>query len=101
MMSVAQEFRDAYSADIQNVVAESNGTATENDVIRFAIDDLLIEQTGQPGFVGYLHWTAQDGFSLDSTRSSSEIPVSASARPLNTRGRTASRRNVSAFRSRL
>ncbi|MEM9217517.1 MAG: hypothetical protein AAGD25_24650 [Cyanobacteria bacterium P01_F01_bin.150] len=73
---MAQEFQEHYGADIQNVVAESNGTATENDIIRFAIDDLLTEQTGQSGFLGYLHWTAQDGFSLDSTSNSSEMLVS-------------------------
>ncbi|MBP0010424.1 MULTISPECIES: hypothetical protein [unclassified Roseofilum] len=73
--SVAGELRQAYSEDLQTALAESEEGVTEEDLLQLAIDTILIEETGQAGFIGYLQFTAQQGMEL-SRSSSGGIPVS-------------------------
>lgn len=72
---VAGELRQAYSEDLQIALAESEEGVTEEDLLGLAIDTILIEETGQAGFIGYLQFTAQQGMEL-SQSSSGGIPVS-------------------------
>jgi len=72
---VAGELQREYSEDLQTALAESEEGVTEEDLLKLAIDTILIEQTGQAGFMGYLQFTAQQGMEM-SRSSSGGIPVS-------------------------
>ncbi|MDJ1183861.1 hypothetical protein [Roseofilum casamattae] len=71
---VGRDFREEYSEELQDALAASNGEITEEELVQLAIDTILIEHTGQSGFLGYLQFSAQQGMEL-SRSSSGGIPV--------------------------
>ncbi|MEO0803687.1 MAG: hypothetical protein AAFY57_15605 [Cyanobacteria bacterium J06642_2] len=69
---VANEFREFYAAELEREIAQNE--RTEEQVLRDATESLLLEQTGQTGFLGYLKYFAQQGMSL-SSGGSGGLPV--------------------------
>ncbi|MEM6448523.1 MAG: hypothetical protein AAF704_18450 [Cyanobacteria bacterium P01_D01_bin.123] len=69
---VANEFREFYAAELEREIAQNE--RTEEQILRDATESLLLEQTGQTGFLGYLKYSAQQGMSL-SSGGSGGLPV--------------------------
>jgi hypothetical protein len=60
------KFRSVLSKEIQNQVIAEYGQEAEKSEVQAFIDYILVEETGTPGFVGYILLSAKEGVSISS-----------------------------------
>jgi hypothetical protein len=60
------KFRSVLSEEIQNQVIAEYGQEAEKAEVQAFIDYILVEETGVPGFVGYIFLSAKEGVSISS-----------------------------------